>query len=104
VDLMVFAKFTGVDLSVLFEASLIAAEVAGEAGRLARVKAGLGDIALERSDHEGARARYEEALPLYRQVGSVRGEANCIQGLGDIALRRSDHEGARAPYAQANTL
>ena len=40
--------------------------------------------------------RYEQALPLYRQVGDVLGEANCIQGLGDIALARSDHDAARA--------
>ncbi len=57
-----------------------------------------------RSDHDGARERYEAALPLYRRVGSVLGEANCIQSLGDIALARSDHDGARERYEVALPL
>ena len=36
-----------------------------------------------RFDHGGA--RYEAALPIYRRVGAVLGEANCIQRLGDTA-------------------
>jgi hypothetical protein len=36
----------------------------GEANCIAR----LGDIVLDRSDHDGALARYSQALPLYRAI------------------------------------
>jgi hypothetical protein len=41
---------------------------------------------------------------LYRRVGDVLGEANCIQRLGDIALARSDHAAARPRYEEALKL
>jgi tetratricopeptide (TPR) repeat protein len=64
----------------------------------------LGEIALRTSDHEGAAARYEEALALYQRAGNVLGEANCKRSLGDIALRTSDREGAAARYEEALAL
>ena len=87
-------------LAALADACHAADDAAGEAA--CHFRHGL--TSLFRSDHEGARARYEEALPLYRRVGSVLGEANCIKSLGDIALARSDHEGARARYEEALPL
>ncbi len=64
----------------------------------------LGDIALARSDHDAARARYEEALALCRKVRNVLGEANCVKRLGDIAFERSDHDAARLRYEEALPL
>jgi hypothetical protein len=64
----------------------------------------LGDIARRRSDHELARARYEEALPLYRRVGDVVGEANCILGQGRVAAALGDTATARARAAAALAL
>ena len=81
-----------------------ASRTLGDDRRTATANEHLGDIALQRSDHEGALRRFEQALPLYRRVGAVQGEANCIKSLGDIALRRSDHEGALRRFEQALPL
>jgi hypothetical protein len=56
------------------------------------------------STRGGARQRYEAALPLYRKVGTVLGEANCIARLGDIALALFDLDGARQRYEAAMPL
>ena len=59
---------------------------------------------MRRSEHEEARARFDEARPLYQRVGSVLAEANCIRSLGDIAMRRSEHEEAPARFDEARPL
>ena len=41
---------------------------------------------------------------MYRQVGDVLGEANCIRSLGDIALALSEHGEARARYEEARPM
>jgi tetratricopeptide (TPR) repeat protein len=99
-----FARFTGLGTTVLLEKAIVVAVTCGDNNLAARCRARLGDIALERSDHESARRRYEEALPLYRDVGNILGEANCIFSLGDIAFRRSDHESARTRHEEALSL
>jgi tetratricopeptide (TPR) repeat protein len=99
-----FARFSGVDLSaVLVEAEVVAAN-AGNCLRQARCLQRRGDIALARSEHAEARQRYEEALALFRQVGSVHGKANCIKSLGHIALERSQHAESRQRYEEALPL
>lgn len=39
----------------------------------------LGELAQARSDHEQARPRFEAALPLHRQVGSVQGKPTAFR-------------------------
>jgi tetratricopeptide (TPR) repeat protein len=70
----------------------------------ANVLHSLGNIALARSDHDTARAHFEEARPLFERAGSLLGQANCIYSLGEIALRRSDHDTARARFEEAKPL
>jgi tetratricopeptide (TPR) repeat protein len=64
----------------------------------------VGNVALGRSDHDAARKAYEQALPLYRQVGDILGEANCIQRLGDVALERLDQDAAQKAHEEALPL
>jgi tetratricopeptide (TPR) repeat protein len=96
-----FVRFTGFAstnaIASAADGARAQGDVLGEAGCILS----LGQIALDRSDHEGAKKEYEQAISLYRQVGDVRGENNCILSLGENALRRSDHETARQRYEEA---
>jgi tetratricopeptide (TPR) repeat protein len=59
---------------------------------------------LWQTDYAQATANLIEAQNLYREVGDVLGEANCVDSLGDIALLRSDHALAAERYEQALSL
>jgi hypothetical protein len=48
----------------------------------------LGDVALRRSDLDGAQKHYEEAMRLSKKVGEELGQANCLHRFGDLALRQ----------------
>jgi hypothetical protein len=61
-------------------------------------------LPFRRSDHDGARQSYEEALSLFQKVGSVIGEANCIQRLGDIAQAGDDLPMAHELWRAALTI
>ena len=98
-----FQRFSGLGTAQPLDEAVEASRLI-EDGLAALANFWRGMVASARSDHDGARERYEAALPLYRRVGSVLGEANCIQSLGDIARERSDHDGARERYEAALPL
>jgi len=99
-----FHRMTGLASTASLAAAAKRFHGAGDSFNEAICLRRIGDVALARADHEGARQRFEAALPLFQKVGSVLGEANCVKSLGDIALARSDHEGARQRYEAALPL
>ena len=99
-----FTRFTGLGSFQPLENAAFIAQKSGKVASAANCVKKLGDVALARSDHAAARARFEQALPLYRRVNDVLGEADCIQSLGDIALACSLDDAARESYEQAVPL
>jgi tetratricopeptide (TPR) repeat protein len=95
-----FQRFSGLGTAQPLDAAVEASQSIDDS-LAAKALFSRGLLALHRSDHDGARARFEAALPLYRRLGDLLGEANCIRSLGDIALARSDHDGARERYEEA---
>jgi hypothetical protein len=45
---------------------------------------GFGDVARARSDRDGARDFYEQALGLYRKIGARNNEALCLRRLASL--------------------
>ncbi|HEX8434616.1 tetratricopeptide repeat protein, partial [Archangium sp.] len=99
-----FMRFSGHGTPRVLQRAYAVARARSDARREAKCIESLGTIAYARSQYEEAQRRYEEALPLYKQIGDVIGQANCIQRLGDIAFDRSQHEEARRKYEEALPL
>jgi tetratricopeptide (TPR) repeat protein len=64
----------------------------------------IGEAAVYRDEIPEARAKFEEALTLFDQIGDVRGQAACIYEFGNIALKRSEYGAARQAYSDALDL
>ena len=80
------------------------AEQTGNPGRQANVLQSLGDLERRLGHIDEARAHYDAALPLYRQVRDRRGEASVYMSFADILLAQEEWEQAKAYYEQALPL
>ena len=60
-----------------------------------------GDVERMQAQYDAAKIHYEQALSLYKGIGSKLGEANCLRSLGDLSFRISDDVGARGYFEQA---
>jgi tetratricopeptide (TPR) repeat protein len=97
-------RYTGLIQPELVAIAEHAIKAHGNSVQQASTWLALGDLSLARSDLDGARDHYDDALSLFQQAGDQLGEANGIKSLGDIALRRSDLDGAWERYEQALPL
>jgi non-specific serine/threonine protein kinase len=82
----------------LAEESLVISREQGLEGRLAVADALeiLAEAASETGDYSKATKLYEEALPLYREVGDLSGIGDTLKMLGWGALRTGDYEKAES--------
>lgn len=61
-------RYTGFTQPALADVAVKAIEAHGTTAQQAQTWEALGDLAYYRSDHDGARARYEQALPPYQEI------------------------------------
>ena len=73
----------------------------GRRAEEARLLRGLGNIAKEDGDFEGARSLYEEALALARTTGATRDVAALLNNLGVVAKMQGALEDARSLFEES---
>jgi len=64
----------------------------------------LGDVHIKLDEYEEARQQYEEARPIYKQIGNRLGEANCIRAIGDVHIMFDEYKEARQQYEEARLI
>ena len=94
---IVYSEYRGARHAL--EAALLAA--GADRALLANCIKRLGDVHVQLDEYPQARARYAEALPIYRDIGARLGEANCIQSLGDVHVQLAEYPQALAQYDAA---
>ena len=75
-------------------------QLADTLSELAEVHYWIGSL----TEYEAARRRYEEALPIYREIGARLGEANAIRSLGDVHRMLVEYAQARELYDRAEAI
>ena len=61
-------------------------------------------VAVDLGDYAEAKAYYEQALALFRQLGNRLGEARSLGSLGMVARSKETHAGAKAFLEQSAQL
>lgn len=89
---------------VLSEAVELRRRFAPESDDLAEAIYDLSEPLTWQRRYAEAKNNLEEALRIYKQIGSVQGEANCIRRLGNIALWELDYATAKERYENALSL
>jgi DNA-binding CsgD family transcriptional regulator len=64
----------------------------------------LGNVSMDRGDHERATQLYEEVAELYREQGNRSGLAYALDNLGWASLVRGDHERTKAMHEESLRL
>jgi tetratricopeptide (TPR) repeat protein len=101
-----YCRYQGhwIDLGDALRHAQSAAHALGDQGGEANCIQALGDVHRMLAEYDAARARYEEARPVYAAIGDRLGEANCIKALGDVHIRLAEYDAARARYEEAQSV
>ena len=84
-----------------FDRALACALRCGDSEGEANVLKAMGDLQMRVADLGGARASYEQALPIYREIEARLGEANVRQMLGNLAMAEERPDEAEAHLGEA---
>lgn len=99
-----FSRFTGLGTGGALRALARSLSPESQTAALSRALLSVGELALGRSDPDGARNAFEKALPLLRTLDDMPGEANCTRFLGEIEHRRSNYHEAHRKFEEALAL
>jgi len=92
------------EAGVYSQAGLEQARALGDRFAEAILIHGLGYIASQQGNLQGARERYREALGLWRQIAAPRQRVTTLQALGHMEFELGDLQAARACFEESTTV